>query len=129
MYSGRTHFRTNRWIHLWVFAATAAMIAGASLAYEQSGATWISISLFGLALFGIAGLIENSTNYLVLDESELRMRRTFRSVSVKRDELERVVAERGCPIVLMLKDGRNLVVPSLGVRGLDDSLQAWFRGG
>lgn len=76
---------------------------------------------------GILAVLEAITSYVVIDGSQLRMRRTFRQYSVARADIETIASAKGCPILLILRDGQKLDVPSLGAHSIENSLRAWLR--
>lgn len=75
----------------------------------------------------ILAVLEAITSYIVIDGSQLRMRRTFRQYSAERADIESIAAAKGCPTFLVLRDGQKLEVPSLGANSIENSLRAWLR--
>ena len=103
------------------------MPAVAILVYWQDGVTWISLFFVAFSVLGILAFVETATSYIVIDHSELRMRRTFRRYTVGREEIESVSREKGCPTLLIMRDGRKVEIPDLGLSGVDNSIRAWLR--
>ena len=98
------------------------------LLYRTAQPTWILISFVGFSFVGVLALLETATSFVDLDESRLLARRTFKTIRIARADIEKIAVAKGCPILVITKNGRKIEMPDLGVRGLDNSLRAWIKG-
>ena len=111
MYHGRREFRTNRWIHLWVAAATLAMIMGAWLMWSRIGATWVSLHHGG----GVGiGFSQHAGMVVVCDGSAAAGRRLERVLT--NDPASGVMrhADAGYQIAIDCAKEHGLKLPMLG---------------
>lgn len=129
MYGGRTSFRVVPWIRISILVITAGAIAAAVYFYQQEGLTWISAFFMGFSLLGAAGVVESFTMYILLGETEIRFRETFRKTAIPRSDIVKVTWEAGCGVSLLLNDGTWTKVPDLGQnsQGLTNSIRSWLR--
>lgn len=127
MYKGRTTFKAVTGRYVWTGLLALGFPAVAFLVYWRDGITWIFLSFVVFSVVGILGFVETATSYIVLDHSQLRMRRTFRGYTVRKEEIESVSREKGCPTLLIKRDGGKMEIPDLGVVGVDNSIRAWLR--
>ena len=107
------------------FGSTAA----AAYFYRQEGLTWISAFFIGFSIFCVAGVVETFFAYIVLEDTEIRFRETFRSTAIPKNEIKSVTWEAGCGVSLRLEDGTWVKVPDLGhnSQGLTNSIRSWLR--
>lgn len=126
-YSGRTEFRATRGaIGLQIVMALVVLgIAVASLLTDSE--TWVQIVCWFVFLVGILAVMDTLSFYTTLGDTELQMRRNFRTVVVIRDDIDSVAVAKGCPMLLVLRNGSKIEIPSHGVPGLDNSLRSWVR--
>jgi hypothetical protein len=129
MYGGRTSFRVVPWIRISILVITAGSIAAAAYFYQQEGLSWISAFFMGFSLLGAAGVVESFTMYILLGETEIRFRETFRKTAIPRSDIVKVTWEAGCGVSLLLSDGTWAKVPDLGQnsQGLTNSIRSWLR--
>ena len=129
MYGGRTRFRVVPWIRISITVITAGSIAAAAYFYQQEGLTWISAFFMGFSMFGAAGIVESFSMYILLGETEIRFRETFRKTAIPKSDIVKVTWEAGCGVSLLLSDGTWAKVPDLGQnsRGLTNSIRSWLR--
>ena len=87
---------------------------------------WFFVAFFVL---GVAALVEAVTDFLVLDTNELRFRKSFRSVQIRKTEIESVTWTKGGGVSLKLESGRWVMIPDMGYdsQGLTNSISAWER--
>lgn len=126
MYKGRTKFNSITGRYVWTGLLAVGIPVAAFLLYAQDGVTWIFLSFMVFSVLGILAFVETASSYIVIDHSELRMRRTFRSHTVRKEEIESVSRAKGCPTLLIMRDGRKIELPDLGVAGVDNSIRAWL---
>ena len=107
-----------------VFALVVLAIA--TISVYSSEALWISVVCWSVFAIGVVGIIDAALSFVMLDESELRMRHTFRTNVIPRSEIKSVSVAKGCPIRLQLSDGTRVDVPDLGASGIANSLRAWI---
>ena len=129
MYGGRTSFRTVPWIRILTFVIASGSIAAAVYFYRQEGLTWICAFFIGFSILGVAGIVESFSMYILLGETEISFRETFRKTAIPRSDIVKVTWEAGCGVSLLLSDGTWVKVPDLGQnsQGLTNSIRSWLR--
>ena len=126
-YSGRTQFRATRGLLSFVIALSAVVLAVSIVSSIYEAELWVVLSCWAFFLVCLAGIVELLSSHVTLDESHFRMRKNFRTTVVARDTIASVVAEKGCPITLLLEDGSRIAVPDLGGQSIDNSIRAWAK--
>ena len=126
-YGGRTQFRTLPG-RLVFFCALSFIVLAISLAASISQTeTWILAVCWTIYLLSIVAIADLVFSDVHLDNNELRMRYNFRTRIILRENIESVSVAKGCPIILILKDGGHVSLPDLAVQGIGNSLRAWIR--
>ncbi len=112
-----------------VFAISIGSIAAAAYFYRQEGLSWICVFFIGFSVLGAAGIVESSFAYILLGDTEIRFRETFRKTAIPKNEIAKVTWEAGCGVSLLLRDGTWVKVPDLGhnSQGLTNSIRSWLR--
>lgn len=126
-YGGRTEFRASRGLQFFGCLVAIIFLAVSVVAYIQDSEFWIVAICGVLFVIGLVGIAEIQSSFVILDQSHLRMRKTFRLTVVARDDIESVEVANGCPVTLTLKSGRYITIPDLGPRGIGNSLRAWIK--
>lgn len=123
-YRGRTTFRATK--ASVAVTVALALIVGiiAAVSWRSGEATWVTAIISVVFLSLLVGLVEASTSFVKLSDSEFRMRKNFRTIAIPRDDIDAVSVAKGCPISLKLRNGRHVELPDLGYQGLDNSLRA-----
>lgn len=129
MYGGRTSFHVVPWIRISILMVASGSIVAAAYYYSQEGLTWVCAFFIGLSILGVAGIVESFCMYIVLDETEIRFRETFRKTAILKSDIVKVTWEAGSGVSLLLSDGRWVNVPDLGhnSQGLTNSIRSWLR--
>jgi len=127
MYAGRTDFRSTASRYAWTAVLAIGLCAATYLIYSSDGFTWISLSFMAFSVIGVLAVLEALTSYVRIDGNVLRLCRTFRQYSVEKAEIETISSAKGCPMLLVMRDGSKLEVPSLGANSIENSLRAWLR--
>ncbi len=129
MYGGRTRFHVAPWIRISILVVTSGSIAAALYFYRQEGLTFLSAFFIGFSVFGIGGIVESFSAYILLDDTEIRFRETFRKTTHPKHDIEKVTWEAGCGVSLLLREGTWVKVPDLGQnsQGLTNSIRSWLK--
>ena len=99
----------------------------ATLSIFNGEALWISIACWSFFVVSILAIADAALSYVMLGENKLQMRKNFRKTNVARNDIESVAVAKGCPVTLILKNGKKIEVPSLGANNIGNSLRAWIR--
>lgn len=108
-------------------AMSVALLAVALLSTYHYEALWITLSCWGMFAFSLVALVDAAISYVRLDEKSIQIRQNFRTIRIVRADVETVAVEKGCPVLLLLKDGTKVEVPGLGASAIGNSLRAWLR--
>ncbi len=129
MYGGRTSFQVVPWIRVSICLVASGAIAAAAYFYSKEGLGWISAFFIGFSIIGVAGVVETYRMYIVLADTEIRYRETFRTTAIPKDDIVKVTWEAGCGVSLLLSDGTWAKLPDLGhnSQGLTNSIRSWLR--
>jgi len=129
MYGGRTHFRMVPWIRILIFLIASGSIAAAAYCFSKGGLTWMCAFFIGFSMLGVGGIIESFSSYIILEDSEIRYRESFRRTAIPKSDIVRVTWEAGCGVSLLRNDGTWAKVPDLGhnSQSLTNSIRAWLR--
>ena len=129
MYRGRTTFRTRPFRLIWLTAITLGAAAAAVFSLQTDEVRWAIFGFVGLTGFGIISLLEAVTDYLILDENEIRFRKTFRNVRISKSDIEKVTWTKGGGTSVQRRDGSWVMVPDMGYdsQGMTNSIRAWLR--
>lgn len=126
-YGGRTHFRTTRGTLLFLVVLSAIVLLISIVSTVQDTELWVRATCWAIFLSSVVGVVELLSAYVTLDETHFRMRKNFRKTVLPRESIQSVEVAKGCPIMLILKDGGSVTVPELGGQGIDNSLRAWIK--
>lgn len=127
MYKGRTQFRSTRSRFIVYGIAPFVLLGISYLSHQYDQPWWVTWGFIGMFLLSVAAIFEVVTDSVSLDRDTLRMRHHFRNTVLKRDDIESVSREKGSPTWLLLKDGRKVEVPDMGVNSIDNSIRSWLR--
>lgn len=129
MYGGRTVFRVVPWIRISIAMVALGSAAAAAYFHSEEGLTWIAAFFIGFSIFAVAGVVESFRTYIILSDTEIRFRETFRKSAISRKDIVKVTWEAGCGVSLLLADGTWTNLPDLGQnsQGLTNSIRAWLR--
>jgi len=124
----RTEFRHPRWMIAAGLGAAAAMSA-AAFAIHDSEPLWVWAVFVGLGCLGLLASADAATAALTLGPRSLSIRSNFRRREIPRAEIDRVASAAGCPVMLLLKNGTKIPLPSFGEsnQGLVNSIRGWLR--
>jgi hypothetical protein len=127
MYKGRTEFNATKGDYLLAFSIVIGLLIATLASYYYKEDSWIIVVLSMMLLIGLGGILETFTSFISLESDELRMRRSFKSLVVKRSDINKVSNEKGCPIFLILHDKSKIKIPEVGPNGIANSIRAWIR--
>lgn len=126
-YRGRTLFRTTARV-MWMYVVlSVALLACALLTTYYDEALWITLFCWGMFAFSFVAIVDAAYSYVRLDDESVQIRRNFYTTRIARADVETVAVEKGCPVLLLLKDGTKVEVPGLGTSAIGNSLRAWLR--
>ena len=92
-------------------AVISSMVA--PIAWLTASDVWIRWGFLIFALCCFLGAIESYWIRVRLKDGRLMVRRLFRVVCYERDMIESVSTAKGCPVRLVLTDGRKCDLPDL----------------
>lgn len=107
-----------------IIAAITLGISVASTIYEAK--QWVVVVCWGVFLLCLVGIADLLSSYLTLGDEHLKMRKNFRVSEIARADIESIAAEKGCPTLLLLRDGSNVEIPDLGGQSIANSVRAWL---
>jgi hypothetical protein len=114
-----------------VATAVAAIlfISAATFLLYRDGFSVRALLLAGLALAAILGVVETLVQRIVLTDAALRVGGLRGYAEYRRSEIVRVSYAKGSPVVVQLKDGRNVRLPDLGIsaQAITNSIRAWAK--
>lgn len=126
-YRGRTHFRTTPG-RLVVFTALSLAILAISItASTYEPAVWVRAFCWAIFFLSVVAIADLMLSYIDLGETDFRMRQNFRTRVIPKEDIESISAEKGCPLILRLRDGGHVELPDLAIQGIGNSLRAWIR--
>jgi hypothetical protein len=120
-------YRTARWLLGILVLGLTICVGGLVDFIRRPGESIATIGFAVLVLLFVAGLAEALSNRIVLEHDRLDVRNRFKRKVVLASDVTRVVAEKGVPIALQLRDGRWYKIPSLGTGPQPNTLRAWVR--
>lgn len=122
-------FRARPFRFLWIIAIILAGAAAAVYSFTNDEARWMVFGSIGFFALGIISLVEAASDYVILDNKELRFRKTFRSVRILKSEIEKITWTKGGGVSIKRTSGSWVMVPDMGYdsQGMTNSLQAWLR--
>ncbi len=129
MYGGRTSFRPRPTRILWTVVVSIVFAVVTYISYRTEGTNWVTLVLSGMFVFSLAGIVETLTDYMTLEDDEIRFRSTFRTVRIPKQDIEKVEWAAGCGVSVLRKSGKWTEVPDLGhgSQGIANSIRAWLR--
>ena len=126
-YKGRTEFRSSRFAIGMFVGLSVFLFALSIVTYfkaEPAWVTWGCWAFFGFSLLGIADVL---TQFVSLGDQELRMRRNLQLKEIPREDIESIAVAKGCPTLLILKDGDKVELPPLDSIAMGNSIRAWLK--
>jgi hypothetical protein len=124
-------FRASRWLIVAVILAADLLIGAAAIAYFTRGPTMVTVVLIGLAVIGLAGVVETFVRRIVLEGDVLRIVDLWSRRQFARSDIVRVTYAKGSPVAIQLQDGRWVRLPDLGVSAqrIAAAIRAWTARG
>lgn len=108
-----------------------AMLGGGSYGFIYSlyiqAEVIFAIGSFGIAGFSLLPLVESFTDRLIVTEQQLHFRKSFRSVTVPRNDVAEIAWNSKTGLVLKTENDRWIMIPSWHVdpRTVEVSLREW----
>ena len=119
-------YRTSRWIVGVVVAFIGISVTGL-VHFSQTGEIVEALGFGAFLFLGAMALVECATNRVVLTKSTLEVREWFKTRTLLPSQITRVVAEKGAPVALELREGGWFKMPKLGTGPHPNSLRAWVK--
>ena len=125
-YRGRREFRAGRAIFIIIVLAEMLFLAGALMTYREQGWNWVSLTFAGMAVLGLAGIVESLIVRVQLTDEALLMTDLRGTRSYPRSQIQRVEQGKGVPTVIVLADGNVIRLPPVG-SDIGNSIRAWLQ--
>ncbi len=120
-------YRTSFWMIGLVLAGLGISIAGLLHFRREPDEFWTTLVFGGLVVAFALDLADGLTSQVRLSDESLEVRSKFRRRKLLPAEVVRVVAEKGAPVALELRQGGWFRLPSLGTGPHPNTLRAWVR--
>ena len=120
-------FRTETWVTVLCLGFTLLCLGMGIFFYHDNGFDFWTICYTILFLLGIAGTADCFISKAILSEDSLTIIALQGRISYPREDIESMVAEKGCPIALKMQDGSwvKLTMGSASIK--TTSLRKWLR--
>jgi len=120
-------FRTERWVTIICLTFTFFALGMGIFFYLDNGFDFWTLCYIVLFILGIASTADCFISKAILSEDSLTIIALQGRVSYPREDIESVVAEKGCPIALKMQDGSwvKLTMGSAPIK--PTSLRNWLR--
>jgi hypothetical protein len=122
-------YRTARWVLVVLAASAAGSLVLATFLLRGLGSSATAWTLFGLGLLFLLGFAEGLMSRVLLAADRLEIVANFRKTVIPRSELVRAVAEKGCPVVVELRSGGWIKLPTALTGPHPNTLRAWITRG
>jgi hypothetical protein len=127
VYNGQTSFVRSTVARLGVTGATLVFAGVTYGSYRALGWTWITWSLaLATLVLGTGGIAETLLERVVLTPEGLVVRRLWGTRVYPVAAIQEIRVARGVAPALLLRDGRWVKLPELGM-GFGNSVRAWLR--
>jgi hypothetical protein len=127
MYKGRTKFNAAMSDYILAFSISIGFLIATVASHYYEEASWVKIGLSIMLLISLGGILETFTSFITLEKDELKLRRSFKCLVVKRSDISKVSNDKGCPTFLVLHNNTKIEIPSVGENGVANSIRAWVR--
>ena len=98
-------FRTERWVTVLCMGFTLLCLCIGIFFYRDNGFDVWTLCYIVLFILGIAATADCFISKAILSEDSLTIIALQGRVSYPREDIESMVAEKGCPIALKMQDG------------------------
>ena len=120
-------FRTERWVTVLLIVFTLFSLAMGIYFYLDSGLDIWTVSYIFFFIIGIAGIADCYISKAILSEDSLTIIALQGRVSYPRADIESVIAEKGCPLVLKMQDGSWVKLNKGSASIKVTSIRKWLR--
>ena len=120
-------FRTERWVTTICLIFTLFSLGVGILFYRDNGFDFMTICYIVLFILGIAGTADCFVSKAILSKDSLTIVALQGRDFYPRAEIESVIAEKGCPIILKMQDGSMVKLTKGGASVNVTSLRKWLR--
>ena len=99
------------------------------MSYYTRGLSWVTVVFLGLALLGVAGVIDALTQRVELHEDRIVIVRNLRRREYPRAVFVKAQWSKGVPVSLQTTSGEWVHLPGVGTssQGLVNTLRAWIK--
>lgn len=121
-------FKAPRWVTMFAAAGFVVSVSGTGLTISSSGINTLSIMLCAIAIIFAFGLADSLLSHVYITPKTLGYFSNFHGRVLQRAEIQSVLWNAGCPVIVVLTTGDKLRLPAL-----DDSLKmangirAWLK--
>ena len=120
-------FRTERWVTAICLVFTLISLGVGIFFYHDNGFDIWTTCYVVMFILGIAGTVDCFVSKAILSEDSLTIVALQGRDSYPRAEIESVIAEKGCPIILKMQDGSMVKLTKGGASVNANSLRNWLR--
>ena len=120
-------YRPSFWVIGTILAGLGISIAGLLLFRREPDEFWTTLGFGGLVVAFALGLADGLSSRVQLSADSLEVKSNFRRRKVVPSDVVRVVAEKGAPVALELRQGGWFRLPSFGTGPHPNTLRAWVR--
>ena len=126
-YKGRTEFRSSRFAIGMFVGLSAFLLVLSTVALQNAEPAWVTWSCWAFFAFSLLAITDVLTQFVTLGDTELRLRRNLRLRVIPRENIESIAIAKGCPALLILKDGEKVELPPLDSISMGNSIRAWLK--
>lgn len=120
-------FRSERWLIALCLAFTLFSLTMGISFYRDNGFDIWTLCYIVFFIIGIAGIADGIVSRVVLSEDSLTIIALQGRDSYPRADIESVIAEKGCPLVLKMQDGSWVKLNKGSAFIKATSIRKWLR--
>jgi len=120
-------FRTEHWVTAICLGFTLLCLGVGISFYRANGFDLLTITYIVLFILGIAGIADCLVSKAILSEDSLTIIALQGRDTYPRADIESVIAEKGCPLVLKMQDGSWVKLNKGSASIKVTSLRKWLR--
>ena len=111
------------------FVVTLLVGVVAWMNWRHSDKHWVSVSLTAFFLFALIATISAIRTRLTISDAAIEVTKGLGARRYDRGEIEDIAIAKGCPVILLLKDGKQVELPDLNISplGLKNVVKAWLK--
>jgi hypothetical protein len=122
-------YQSPRFIIIVNFIVATLAGALASASWSHSDKNWVNISLTIFFFFSLVASYSVIRTRVTISDTSLEVTKGFGTKKYARKTIEDLAIAKGCPALLLLKDGTTVDLPDLNISplGLRNVVKAWLR--